>query len=89
MCLIYYDTMIGAEVSYFDDHQKPSIFLQLSKRKNRFPNILGSKRPLRIQFNDFKLNDKLEMDGYCDISIDLEDRYNVPKDIALDWPPYH
>ena len=51
-------------------------------------NILGSKRPLKIQFNDFKLNDKLEIDGYCDISIDLEDRYNIPKDVALDWPPY-
>ena len=51
-------------------------------------NILESKKPLRIYFNEFKLNKKFELDGYCDISVIWDDRHLVPKDATLGWAPY-
>ena len=51
-------------------------------------NILGSEKRLRIYFNEFKLNKKLELDGYCDISVIRDDRHLVSKDATLGWSPY-
>ena len=45
-------------------------------------------RTVRIHFEDFVLNQKSELDGYCDIRVALEDRKFVPRDYALEWPPY-
>ena len=50
--------------------------------------IFGSERPLRIDLHEFHLNKRYELDGYCDISVAVQDRNLVPRDTALDWPPY-
>ena len=50
--------------------------------------LFGSERPLRINLHEFHLNKRFELDGYCDISVAVQDRNLVPRDNALDWPPY-
>ena len=49
--------------------------------------ILGSK-PLRIKFLHLGVTKQEELDGYCDISVIPEDWWLVPRDNALQWPPY-
>ena len=50
--------------------------------------ILGSERPLELELYEFHLNKRLELHGYCDIGIAAKDRLGVPRDNAVDWPPY-
>lgn len=57
------------------------------KRKNVTAVILGSA-PLRITFNELHMNVSQELNGYCDISVAQDDRRYLPRDKALQWPPY-
>ena len=50
--------------------------------------IFGSERPLRVDLHELHLNKRLELDGYCDVSVAIQDRNLVPRDNALDWQPY-